>query len=157
MTPGVPPAGPVPRSLRALAVIQCLAATSLVALSAAVEDALSQWEWQVDLAVVAVVWWLLRRGTRAVADRSAAALDERDLADRNRVSWWGYAAAVCGGTATALVLVVLARVPAVDAQMVLDRAGPTLIALMLLAAVTPTTILAASRPASDREGDTVGF
>lgn len=128
-----------------------LAAGLLVVVSASVPDALSQWQWQANLAVVGWLWWTLRRRTRSVADGSAAGLDERDLADRNRVSWWGYATAVAGGTATALVLVVAARSEAVDAQTILDRAGPTLVALMLLSAVMPTTILAATIPGPDPE------
>lgn len=153
MKPGQPSQTPASLALRSLAFGQVFAATGLVVTSIALPDALSHWAWLTILAVVVVLWWLLRRTTRAVADRSAAGLDERDLAARNRVSWWGFAIAVSGGTATALALIVGTRVSTVSAQVLLDRAGATLISLMLVAAVAPTTILAATTAQEDDPDD----
>lgn len=154
MRPEQPPRAPVSRVSQGLAAAQLLAATVLVLTSAMVEDALSQWGWQLNLVVIAVLWLVLRRRTRGVADRSAAGLDERDLAARNHTSWWGYVVALLGGTATALVLVIAARVQVHDVQSFLDRAGTTLTALMLLAAVVPTAIMAATTPRGESLNET---
>ena len=93
MRPGQPPRAPASRSLRVLAVAQGFAATALVFTAILVDDALSSWTWLVNLIVVGVLWWWLRRRTRSIADRSAGGLDERDLQARNRVAWWGFVAA----------------------------------------------------------------
>lgn len=144
MRPGQPPQASVPLSARVLAATQCFAVAVLVIAANLVDDALSSWVWLANLLAVGVLWWLLGRRTRSVADRSASGLDERDLEAHNRVAWWGFVVAIFGGTATALTLVIASRVNNVDAELFLDRAGTTLIALMLLAAVTPTTLLAVS-------------
>lgn len=134
-----------------LSALQCVAIAVLLFTSASLDDALSKWQWQLNLAVVAVLWGVLRRRTRRIADRASSHLDERELATRNRVAWWGYTAAVSGGTTTALVLVSAARMHYVDAEVLLERTGTSLISLMLLAAVAPTTILAATTPANETD------
>lgn len=137
-----PAPGPHSRTSQVLVGVLCVGLAALLACSVLVARATSSWMWWVAIAVVAALWWALRRRTRSVAERSARALDERDLATRNGAAWWGLAAALLAGCLSALALLITARVQTLDSRTVLDRSGATLLALMI--AAVPTMVLAAT-------------
>ncbi|WP_018547832.1 hypothetical protein [Streptomyces sp. LaPpAH-108] len=97
--------------------------------------------WIVGLFLWLLLWGALRSLTRAVAERPAEVLDERERATRNRVGFIGYQFAVGSGMAVVLMLVAFQ-----NDEAVLDRAPGVLTTLMLAAASLPTVILGWAPP-----------
>lgn len=113
----------------------------MVAAAALARDAVSSIIWWGVVAVVATTWWYVRRRTRAVAETSAANLDERDLATRNVAAWWGQTVMFSLGAIAALLLLVAARLDADSANAVLQRCGGILLSFVILSTAVPTFVV----------------
>ncbi|MCX4882369.1 MULTISPECIES: hypothetical protein [unclassified Streptomyces] len=109
-------------------------------------NAFTHTPWVVGLCLWLLLWAALRSLTRAVAERPADGLDERERDVRNRVGYVGYQFAVASGMAVVLMLVVFQ-----NHERVLDRAPGVLATLMLAAAALPTVILGWSQPDEEFE------
>ncbi|TLS39994.1 hypothetical protein FE633_43940 [Streptomyces montanus] len=104
--------------------------------------------WILGLFLWLVLWGVLRSGTRAIAERPAERLDEREREVRDRVGFIGYQFAIASGMAVVLMLVVFQ-----NDRAVLDRAPAVLTTLMLAASVLPTVILGWARPDEELDAD----
>lgn len=156
-TPGFPTPAPHPiprsRGSQALVGALCFALLLLIACSVLLTDPISSWPWGISVLVVATLWWVLRRRTRSIAERSARTLDERELTIRNAAAWWGFTAATSAGCLAALALLIMARLDLLDTQTILDRSGSGLLALMITAATVPTMIIAATTSPAKNDND----
>lgn len=125
------------------------AGVAMVATACAVEDAVSSPVWWVAVLLLAGAWTLLRRRTRGVAESVAGSLDERELAIRNLAAWWGQIVMLSLGAASALLLLVAARLEETSARDALSRSGGIVLSFVIFSAAVPTFVAALLTAADD--------
>lgn len=134
-----------------------ISVVAMVVIAAVVPNAVSSVFWWVPAGCVAASWWQARRRTRAVAESSARRLDERDLSIRNVAAWWGQGVTLGLAAATALMLLIAARLDASSANALLQRSGGILLSFVILGGAVPTVVaswLMAGAELDDAEFDT---
>jgi hypothetical protein len=128
-------------------VVAALAVTVLfMVVDGQVDVPLAFWLWPVGY-LAWVAWWLVLRAlTSAVADSSAAVLDERERAIRDRLGYRAFTVLILVNAAVAGFLFTGVRMPHLGAHV-----GLLLLSLTLGAAAVPTGTLAWTMPDDDPE------
>lgn len=133
---------------RALVLAFAVASVALVGVSLTRDDANTTGEWLVPLAVALAAWVTARYAVGDIAEGRAERFDERELALRQRATRVGFTVLWLAGLLVGVYLMTVGGAPSL-----VGRAGPLVVAVVVVGAAVPTMLLCWAVPEPDPEDD----